>query len=113
VDIYNLISEQNDVHAGEVETSTSLAVRPHLVKMDLAPESVPLFSSKYLNLTSNRSVIWHAYTKSVTSTGVIGDATKATAEKGLKIWKIMIAHLVALVEDLKIMSLDEIFQRKY
>jgi creatinine amidohydrolase len=43
----------------------------------------------------------------------MGDATKATAEKGRKIWKVMIAHLVALVEDLKNMTLDEIHHKKY
>jgi creatinine amidohydrolase/Fe(II)-dependent formamide hydrolase-like protein len=113
VDIYKLTDTPNDVHAGEVETSTSLAIRPHLVKIDEAPRSVPQFSSRYLNFTSKRWVSWYAYTQNVTSTGVLGDATKATAEKGRKIWQIMIAHLVALVEDLKTMTLAEIYQRKY
>jgi creatinine amidohydrolase/Fe(II)-dependent formamide hydrolase-like protein len=113
VDIYKITDTPNDVHAGEVETSTSLAIRPHLVKFDEAPRSVPQFSSRYLNFTSKRWVSWYAYTQNVTSTGVLGDATKATAEKGRKIWQIMIAHLVALVEDLKTMTLAEIYQRKY
>ena len=42
----------------------------------------------------------------------MGDPLKANAEKGKKIWEIMIAHLVSLVEDLKQMSLDEIHQRR-
>jgi len=113
VDIYKITDTPNDVHAGEIETSTSLAIRPHLVKIDQAPRSVPQFSSRYLNFTSKRWVSWYAYTQNVTSTGVLGDATKATAEKGRKIWQIMIAHLVALVEDLKSMTLAEIYQRKY
>lgn len=113
VDIYKLTDIPNDVHAGEIETSTSLAIRPHLVKFDEAPRSVPQFSSRYLNFTSKRGVSWYAYTQNVSSTGVLGDATKATAEKGKKIWQIMIAHLVALVEDLKSMTLAEIYQRKY
>jgi creatinine amidohydrolase/Fe(II)-dependent formamide hydrolase-like protein len=113
VDIYKLIDTPNDVHAGEIETSTSLAVRPHLVKMDEAPSSIPQFSSRYLNFTSRRGVSWYAYTQNVSSNGVLGDAAKASAEKGRKIWKIMIAHLVALVEDLKSMTLEEIYQRRY
>jgi len=113
VDIYRMIDTPNDVHAGEIETSTSLAVRPQFVKMDLAPSSVPRFSSRYLNFTSRRGVSWYAYTQNVSSNGVLGDATKATAEKGRKIWKIVIAHLVALVEDLKSMTLEEIYQRRY
>jgi len=43
----------------------------------------------------------------------MGDPTKASAEKGQKIWEIMIAHLVALVEDLKRMTLEEIHHRRY
>ena len=49
VDIYKIAETPNDVHAGEIETSTSLVVRPHLVKIDEAPRSVPQFSSRYLN----------------------------------------------------------------
>jgi creatinine amidohydrolase/Fe(II)-dependent formamide hydrolase-like protein len=113
VDIYKMIDTPNDVHAGEIETSTSLAVRPQLVKMDQASSMVPQFSSRYLNFTSRRGVSWYAYTQNVSADGVLGDATKATAEKGRKIWKVMIAHLVALVEDLKNMTLDEIHHKKY
>lgn len=113
VDIYKLISTPNDVHAGEIETSTSLATRPHLVKMSEAPTSIPQFSSRYLNFTSRRGVSWYAYTQNLSPDGVLGNAAQATAEKGRKIWKIMIAHLVALVEDLKSMTLEEIYQKKY
>ena len=113
VDIYSLVETPNDVHAGEIETSTSLAVRPHLVKMDLARREVPEFSSRYLDFTSKRGVLWYAYTRKISHSGVMGDPTKASAEKGKKIWEIMITHLVALVEDLKSMTLEEIHHRKY
>lgn len=113
VDIYDLIDTPNDVHAGEIETSTSLVVRPHLVKMDRAPRTVPEFSSRYLDFTSKRGVSWYAYTKKISPTGVMGDPTKANVEKGKEIWQIMIAHLVALVEDIKSMTLDEIHNQKY
>ena len=43
----------------------------------------------------------------------MGDPTRASAEKGDKIWKIMVAHLVAFVEQLKHMTLDEIYHRRY
>lgn len=113
VDIYEIADTPNDVHAGEIETSTSLAVRPHLVKMEEASKLIPQFSSRYLNFTSKRGVSWYAYTKKISANGVMGDPTKASAEKGRKIWKVMIAHLVALVEDLKRMTLDEVYQRRY
>jgi len=113
IDIDHLVETPNDVHAGETETSTSLAVRPHLVKMDKALKSVPKFSSRYLDFTSKRGVLWYAHTRRISSTGVMGDPTIASAEKGQKIWELMIAHLVALVEDLKQMSLAEIHHRRY
>ncbi len=113
VDINSFIETPNDVHAGEIETSTSLAVRPHLVNTDLLHASVPEFSSRYLNFTSRRGVLWYAFTHKISPNGVMGDPTKANVKKGKKIWEIMIAHLVALVEDLKQMTMDEIHHRNY
>jgi creatinine amidohydrolase/Fe(II)-dependent formamide hydrolase-like protein len=110
VDIAALARTPNDVHAGEIETSTSLAVRPHLVRMDLAQEAVPQFSSPYLNFSSRRGVAWYAHTRRISPSGVMGDPTRADARKGRQIWEIMTAHLVKLVEDLKTLSLDEIHQ---
>ncbi len=112
-DIYKVVETPNDVHAGEFETSTTLAVRPHLVKMEYAAKSVPQFSSRYLNFTSKRGISWYAYTKRISNSGVMGDPTKASREKGKKMWKIMIAHLVAFIEDLKRLTLEEIHQRRY
>jgi creatinine amidohydrolase/Fe(II)-dependent formamide hydrolase-like protein len=113
VDIYDIVETPNDVHAGEIETSTSLATRPYLVNMEEAQKMVPEFSSRYLNFTSKRGVSWYAHTEKISASGVMGDPTKASAEKGKKMWEIMIAHLVAFVEDLKSMTLDEIHQKRY
>jgi creatinine amidohydrolase/Fe(II)-dependent formamide hydrolase-like protein len=113
VDVDEMTDTPNDVHAGEVETSTTLALRPELVQMDRAVKLVPGFSSRYLNFTSKRGVSWYAFTKRISSSGVMGDATKASAEKGRKIWDVMIQNLVELVEDLKAMTLDEIYQKRY
>ena len=113
MDTYKLIDTPNDVHAGEIETSTTLAIRPHLVRMDQAAKLIPRFSSRYLDFTSKRGVSWYAYTQKISPDGVLGDPCKASAEKGEKIWLIMLAHLVGLVEELKRLSLDEIHQKRY
>jgi creatinine amidohydrolase/Fe(II)-dependent formamide hydrolase-like protein len=113
VDIDDLVETPNDVHAGEIETSTSLAVRPHLVRMGEALQEIPEFSSRYLDFTSKRGVAWYAYTEKISDSGIMGNPLLADAEKGKKIWDIMIAHLVALVEDLKQMSLEEIHHRRW
>ena len=112
VDIADLVQTPNDVHAGEIETSTSLAVRPELVRMDLAESAVPEFSSDYLEFSSKRGISWYAYTRRISASGVMGDPSKATVAKGERIWTAMIAHLVAFVEDLKQLSLDEIHHRR-
>ncbi|NIO27675.1 MAG: creatininase family protein [Candidatus Latescibacteria bacterium] len=113
VDIESMTETFNDVHAGEIETSTSLATRPELVRMEFAEKLVPEFSSHYLNFTSKRAISWHAFTKRISDSGVMGDPTRASAEKGKKMWDAMVKHLVAFVEDLKKLSLDEIFQKRY
>ncbi|MFP3912712.1 MAG: creatininase family protein, partial [Desulfobacteraceae bacterium] len=108
VDIEDLVKTPNDVHAGEIETSTALAVRPHLVHMEKARAAVPRFSSRYLDFTSRRSISWYASTRRLSPSGILGDPTRASAENGRRMWEIMISHLVSLVEDLKHMTLDEI-----
>lgn len=110
-DIYALAETKNDVHAGEIETSTALAVRPELVRMNRARPCVPEFSNRYLDFTSKYSVGWYARTAHISKTGVFGDPSKATREKGEAIWKASIGHLVALVEHLKELSLAEIYQQ--
>jgi len=112
-DVAQLTETPNDSHAGEVETSTALATRPELVQMDKARRFVPRFSSQYLEFSSGRSVEWYARTAKISTSGVLGDPTKASREKGEKIWKIMIDHLVAFVESLRGLSLDEIYERRY
>jgi creatinine amidohydrolase/Fe(II)-dependent formamide hydrolase-like protein len=111
-DIAAMSEVHNDVHAGDIETSTSLAVRPELVHMELAEKFIPKFSSRYLDFTSRRSVGWYARTAKITPSGVFGDPTQANRTKGEKMWEVMIRHLVELVETLKGMTLDEIFQRR-
>ena len=106
-------STRNDVHAGELETSTTLAIRPESVKMELAKKEVLNFSNRYLNFSSSRGIPWYAHTKKISLSGIMGDATKADAQKGEKMWEIMIAHLVSFIEDLKQVSLEELHQRRY
>ena len=113
VDLDRLCETDNDVHAGEIETSTGLATRPHLVRMDLAEREVQSFSSRYLDFSARRSVEWYARTAKISNSGVLGDPTLATAEKGREMWEIMVRNLVELVEHLKGMTLEEIYERRY
>jgi creatinine amidohydrolase/Fe(II)-dependent formamide hydrolase-like protein len=112
-DVYAIAETPNDVHSGEIETSTTLAVRPNLVRLDEARKFIPQFSSRYLNFTSKRSVGWYAHVAKISPNGVLGDPTKASQEKGKKMWEVMVKNLVEFIEDLKNLSLDEIYQKRY
>ena len=112
-DLLALTETPNDVHAGEIETSTTLAVRPHMVRHDKKKKFIPRFSSRYMNFSSKRSVDWYARIAKISPTGVLGDPTKASREKGEKMWALMIKHVVEFVEDLKNISLDEILHKHY
>jgi creatinine amidohydrolase/Fe(II)-dependent formamide hydrolase-like protein len=98
-DVAVLAETPNDVHAGEIETSTALATRPELVDRP--------------NFTSKRSVPWYEHTAVLSESGVLGDPTRASAEKGERIWQVTIEHLVRLVETLKTLSLEEIYARRH
>jgi len=112
-EISDIAETASDVHSGEVETSTGLATRPHLVHMDEAREFKTSFSSRYLDFSSKKSVEWYARTAKISPTGVMGNPKKASSEKGKRIWSVMIKNLVEFIEELKGMSLDEIYQRRY
>lgn len=112
IDIAAMADTVNDVHAGEIETSTSLALRPGLVRTDRLQAAVPRFSSRFLDFSNQRAVDWQAHTARISPTGVMGDPTRATVEKGRRMWDVMVRNLVEFVEDLRDLSLDEIHQRR-
>jgi creatinine amidohydrolase/Fe(II)-dependent formamide hydrolase-like protein len=111
-DIARLTETSPDLHAGEVETSTTLARRPHLVDLEKAEAFVPHSAVRYLDFSSEYGVEWFAHTARISPSGVLGDPTRASAEKGERMWEVMISHLVSFVENLKSMTLAEIHERR-
>lgn len=113
VDMYNLIDTPNDIHAGEIETSTTLALRPELVDMDKAVDETLDLDNEYLDFTSERGVNWYVHTQRLSSSGVMGNAKKASAEKGKQMWKIAIKKMVEFVESIKNTPLEKLYQNRY
>ncbi len=74
-----------ELHAGEIETSIMLHLAPETVHMDRAVDFVPDTPRPYLNYGS----IYRA-----TPTGVWGEPTKGTAEKGKRMLERQIALAV-------------------
>ena len=113
VDLYNLIDTPNDIHAGEIETSTTLALRPELVDMDKAVDETLDLDNEYLDFTSQRGVNWYVHTRRISHSGVMGNAQKATVEKGKKMWAISIDKMVEFIESIMHTPLDELYQNRY
>jgi creatinine amidohydrolase len=111
--LYKLIDTPNDIHAGEIETSTSLALRPDMVQMDKAVNETVKFGSTYLDYDNDSGVNWYVHTHKISESGVMGDPTKATAEKGKKMWELMILHMVRFVESIKNTPLKDLYQKRY
>lgn len=95
-------------HACEFETSLYLAIRPELVQMDKAVDERPFPPSRYfwIDLISGGqggfpgvSMMdwWSSFSKS----GVLGDATKGTREKGIKLLEAAARGLAELIVEFR------------
>jgi len=73
------------MHAGDAETSIILALLPEQVKMDKAVAEYPPEIPNTTLLTPEGRLPFAWATKDVSKSGVIGDATTATLEKGEQI----------------------------
>ncbi len=85
-----IIETAGDSHAGEIETSRMLATRPHLVKGS-APAAYPCFPRHIL--VRDKLPFWPS--------GVWGDPTRASAEKGRQIEDVVVKALERLVTELE------------
>jgi creatinine amidohydrolase/Fe(II)-dependent formamide hydrolase-like protein len=98
-----------DAHAGEFETSTTLANRENcVVKERIRKAQLRLPESKYTKIglkESGPKVSWSFRTKELSETGVIGDPTKASKEKGELAWKLAIERLAELLKELDKMKI--------
>jgi creatinine amidohydrolase len=82
--------DERDGHAGTIETSRVMAIRPDLIK-EKGRKSYP--KTPRFEITADPERYF--------PTGVIGDPTAASAQKGRMINKYVIAEVVKLVEELK------------
>ncbi|MBM3941088.1 MAG: creatininase family protein [SAR202 cluster bacterium] len=85
-DLFGADELRNGIHAGAAETSWLLALRPELVRMDLAPRATPAsaeVAKRHARLRVVGSAVrmgWQA--QDLHESGVAGDATAADAAKG-------------------------------
>jgi creatinine amidohydrolase len=92
-------------HACEIETSLILALSPELVDMSLAPDSTCKYRTffhpgdLYPDIDTIPKVYWSSFHLQNTPTGVLGDATKATREKGLKLLDCIVSNYEKLIDE--------------
>jgi len=97
-----VLQEEIFLHAEELETSLLLLLRPELVDMKKAPKEIPPFLPK--GLTTVNFLEWlrifttEKFLGRDTKTGIVGDATLASKEKGQKIFDMMVNALVEAVK---------------
>ena len=86
------------VHAGELETSLMLRLEPFLVRPERAVAHFPPFPKGELHLSGAASVAW--LTRDWSETGVFGDATIGTAEKGRALLEGAAERLARLITEM-------------
>ncbi|MGI8501746.1 MAG: creatininase family protein [Hassallia sp.] len=91
---------QLGMHAGDAETSIMLAILPEQVKMEKAVAEYPPEQpeSSLLSLEGKLPVAW--VTRDISKSGVIGDATTATKEKGDRILESVSNGWVQVIQDI-------------
>ncbi len=109
-----LISEHEQkygIHGGEVETSLMLHFRPELVRMARAQNFVSKAESrsKFFQPAPPHVLSWLAH--DLNPDGVVGDASKGTAEKGALICRHQVAGFIEMLKELERLPLDELYSR--
>lgn len=88
------------IHAGDIETSAMLSILPEQVKMERAVAEYPndLPEESLLSMEGKLPFAW--VTREVSQSGVMGDATVATKEKGDRLLESVSDSWVKLIKDI-------------
>jgi creatinine amidohydrolase len=88
------------IHAGDAETSLMLSILPEQVRMDQAQAEFPqgLPTESWLTMEGALPFAW--VTRDLSASGVLGDPTVATAEKGDRLLESLTQGWVTVLEDI-------------
>ncbi len=88
------------IHAGDAETSLMLSILPDQVRMDLAQTEFPrdLPTDSWLTMEGALPFAW--VTRDLSPSGVLGDPTVATIEKGDQLLESLVKGWVTALEDI-------------
>lgn len=102
------------IHGGDMETSLMLHFRPELVHMDKAQDFVSIAESmvndyKHIRPAGVHGLAWIA--RDLNPEGTVGDASKASAEKGVATARHQVAGFVELLEDVAKFPLSQLYSK--
>jgi creatinine amidohydrolase len=83
--LFSAQEQRHGIHGGEIETSLMLAFRPELVDMGRARNFLPAtldFERDFAWLRADRPAGFGWLTQDLSPSGAMGDASRATADKG-------------------------------
>jgi creatinine amidohydrolase len=111
--MYDAVEARHGIHAGDIETSLMLSFRPELVGMNRAKNFVSSAIAMekeftHLGPTGSHAFGWIA--QDLNADGAVGDASKATAEKGRRTAERQIDGFIALLRDVTAFSLGRLYR---
>jgi creatinine amidohydrolase len=110
--LYGEIEMAHGIHAGDVETSLMLHLRPDLVDMERAAHFVPRSVAMENEFALLRPTGPHAFAwiaQDVHPSGAIGDASLGAAEKGCRTAEHQVAGFIDLLRDVSRFSIDRLW----
>lgn len=99
------------IHGGGIETSLMLAAQRDLVRMDKAPSGTPAtvgMERDFNQLRAHRPAGFGWMAQDIDACGSIGDATQATAEKGVAMYEHGARDFVELLKDVAAFDLAKL-----
>lgn len=95
-------------HAGEMETSLVMYLRPELVDKRFLSKEIPEHSNFiWRDLLKPSPVLFMDWWSRITETGMIGDATVASPEKGEKLFNIAVDKICAFILEFRNREIKE------
>jgi creatinine amidohydrolase len=110
--MYDPVETRHGIHAGDIETSLMLDFRPDLVRMADAKNfvsSAVAMEREFTHLSADGTHAFSWIAQDLNAEGAVGDASKATADKGRKTAEHQVTGFIALLRDMTAFPLNRLY----